>query len=184
MFKQSLLCGVFALTTISPLAVEAAVSHHENATQNVITDTAITAKIKALYTKSSLVPVSKISVKTTNQQVILAGKVESDMQYERAIALAESVDGVRQVNTEQLSVVNSKAPLSDTMLTAKVKGAILKEKLFGKKAVEYWPIKVETKNRVVYLTGEVANDRERVNITNLAKNVRGIRAVRSAIVVK
>ncbi|MGQ3889184.1 BON domain-containing protein [Legionella sp. CNM-1927-20] len=184
MFKQSLLCGVFALTTISPLVVEAAVKESSNMTQNAITDTAITAKIKALYAKSRLVPVAKIAVKTKNQQVILAGKVESDLQYERALALAESVNGVKSVDAERLSVINSKAPLTDTMLTAKVKGVILKEKLFGKKAVEYWPIKVETKNRVVYLTGEVDNDRERANITNLAKNIRGVRAVHSAIVVK
>ncbi|STX52880.1 osmotically inducible protein Y [Legionella busanensis] len=184
MFKRSLLCGVFALTTISPLAVEAAVHGHSNVTQNVITDTAITAKVKALYAKSHLVPGTKISVKTKNQQVILTGKLESDLQYERALALAESVEGVKSVNADHLSITNSKAPLTDTMLTAKVKGVILKEKLFGKKAVEYWPIKVETKNRIVYLTGEVDNDRERANITSLAKNIRGVRAVHSAIAVR
>ncbi|STX30191.1 osmotically inducible protein Y [Legionella beliardensis] len=183
MFKQSLLCGIFALTTMSPLTIEAAV-HKNSLAKSPITDTAITAKIKALYAKSALVPVSAISVTTTNHQVTLAGKVATDLQYEKAVALAESVRDVNSVNAENLQVANSKAPLTDTLITAKVKGAILKEKLFGKKDVEYWPIKVETKNRVVYLTGEVETDRERVNITNLAKNIRGIRAVRSAIAVK
>ena len=101
----------------------------------------------------------------------------------RAITLAESVDGVRAVNADNLKVKSSSAPLTDAYTTAKVKGAFLKTKLFGSQDIEYWPVKVETKDRVVYLSGSVDTPSERTNLINLTQKVRGVKLVNSSITV-
>ncbi|STX28339.1 osmotically inducible protein Y [Legionella beliardensis] len=151
--------------------------------QHAISDTEITNQIKALYQKSPLVNEQNITISTANQQVVLRGKVDTDMEYERAISLAESVAGVNDVNADNLLVKDSKSPLADTFITAKVKGAIMKEKLFGDKDVEYWPVSVETKNSVVYLAGNVDTNEQRTNIVNLVEKVKGVKSVKSSLTV-
>ncbi len=145
MFKKTLLCGALAFTSILPLTVNAAATHSSTA-KDALRDTAITAKIKNLYIQAPAIKMLAISASTNNQQVILKGQVATDNQYEQAVMLAHSVDGVGYVDTQDLTVKESKAPLTDTYLTSKVKGQFLKEKLFGKKSIEYWPMKVETKH--------------------------------------
>lgn len=183
MLKKSLLCGALALLSISPVMANNA----ENTVEKVKTsmsDTAITAKIKAMYLKAPLLKSTSISVTTNNGEVILVGKVETDSEYERAVTLAESVDGVAKVDADKLKVKASKSPINDTYLTAKVKGVFLKEKIFGDKEVEVWPVKVETKDGVVELSGEVDSDAIEKNLVQLAKGVSGVKSVKSALTVK
>jgi hyperosmotically inducible protein len=110
------------------------------------------------------------------------GEVNTDLQYEEAVSLAQSIDGVTDVNADKLQVKASKAPMDDTYITAK--GIILKEKLFGSKSVEYWPVKIETKDGVVYLSGVVDTDDNRTNIVTLIEGINGVKSVKSAITVK
>lgn len=182
MIKKTLLYGALAFNVLTPLTVVAA-TQSVSAKEAVI-DSAITAQVKALYLKSPLVKSADISVMTVNQVVVLTGTVATDIQYERAITLAESVNNVNEVNVEHLDVKKSIAPISDTLITAKVKGVFLKEKLFGKKSIEYWPVVVETKDSVVYLTGKVSTATERKNLINLAQKVNGVKSVNSSITLK
>ncbi|MGQ3888719.1 BON domain-containing protein [Legionella sp. CNM-1927-20] len=152
-------------------------------TQSAVNDTAIIDQVKALYQKSPLLKGKNINITATNQQVILRGQVDTDMEYERAISLAESVQGVNDVNADHLLVKDSKSPLADTFITAKVKGTLMKEKLFGEKDIEYWPVSVETKNGVVYLAGNVDTNEQRTNIENLVKRVSGVKSVKSSLTV-
>lgn len=182
MYKKTLLCAALAFTTISTLPVYA---HSVGVTaENAVADTVITTKIKALYVKSPLANASKIKVTSINQNVVLSGHLKTNSQYERAITLADSVQGVKAINADNLLVKTSDAPLTDAYTTAKVKGKFLKEKLFGSKAIEYWPVKVETKDSVVYLTGKVKTAQERSNIVHLAKNVTGVKSVKSAVIIQ
>ncbi len=183
MLNKKIICCLFALSAVSPLIVNADTASTEMA-QTGLTDTAITAKIKALYVQSPLIKTENISVITNKGNVILTGKIETDLQYEKAIAIAESIDGVTHVDADHLQVTASQAPLTDTYTTAKVKGTIMKEKLFGDKSVEYWPVSVETKNGIVYLTGVVDTKEQQTNIINLVDKIQGIKSVNSSITVK
>lgn len=183
MLKKTLICAVLAFSTFHT-SVSLANTVTPKTVENSISDTAITAKVKVLYAKSSLIKASNISVKTMNNTVFLTGKVATDHEYEEAISLARSVAEVTDVNANKLKVTTSKYPLNDTYITAKVKGVLLKERLFGDKEIEYWPVKVETKNGVVYLTGKVDTNEQRTNIVNIITNVDGVKSVNSVITVK
>jgi hyperosmotically inducible protein len=181
MLQKTILCGALTFLTVNPLIASAETA---SVAQNAQNDTAITATINTLYSGSALVKMSKIGVTTNNQNVILTGNVDTDAQYEQAVELAQSVAGVNDVNADNLTVKSSKAPLTDTYITAKVKGIIMKEKFFGGKDVEYWPVSIETKDGVVYLTGIVDTDAQRTNIDNLAKSINGVKSVNNTITVK
>ncbi|STX50805.1 osmotically inducible protein Y [Legionella busanensis] len=152
-------------------------------TQSAVNDTAIVDQVKALYQKNSLLKDKNIKIIATNHRVMLSGKVDTDMEYEQAISLAESVQGVADVDADNLLVKDSKSPLADTFITAKVKGNLMKEKLFGEKDIAYWPVNVETKNGVVYLAGNVDSNEQRNNIENLVKRVSGVKSVKSSLTV-
>lgn len=182
MLKKTILCGVLACTIVSPLLVNAS-TPTATEVKSALTDTAITAKVKALYVLSPLIKSLAISVITTEHNVALRGTVDTDRQYEEAISLAQSVDGVTNVNVDKFMVTSSKAPLTDIYITAKAKGIILKEKLFGSKSVD-WPITIETKDSVVYLSGTVDTDEQRTNIVKLIEGIPNVKSVTSVINVK
>lgn len=183
MLKQTVLCGVLAFS-----AMGSAVVNVERVTmsgvKHELSDAAITAKIKALYVMSPLIKTFSISFITTNHNFALKGSVATDLQYEEAISLAQSVHGVADVNVDNLKVTESKAPLADTYITAKAKGTILREKLFGSKSVEFWPVSMETKDGVVYLSGVVDTDEQRANIVMLIEDIHGVQSVHSTMTVK
>lgn len=182
MLKKTVVWGVLAFTTINPLLVNATSS--TTVSKNGLSDAAITAKIKALYALSPVIKSLSVAVATTNHEVALMGTVQTDMQYEKAVSLAQSVDSVTNVNADKLVVAASKAPLADTYITAKAKGIIMKEKLFGKKPVEYWPVAIETKDAVIYLSGAVDTTEQRENIVKLVEGIDGVKSVNCTINVK
>lgn len=184
MYKRTLLCSALTLATITPFTMNFTQAASNVSAEAAVTDTLITAKIKAIYAKSTLVKASKVHVTTINQNVVLTGQLKTKSQYERAITLADSVDGVKGINADNLTVKASNAPLTDAYTTAKVKSSFLKEKLFGTTDIEYWPVKVETKDSVVYLTGKVSSSAERNNLIHLAQAVTGVKSVSSAVTVK
>jgi len=183
MFKKIILHWMLIMTTIGSIA-----SHADTMTQNKTTtgssDTEITAQVKALYMQTPLIKNTGITIKTTQHIVMLTGKVDTDLQYEQAVLLAQSVNDVVDVNADKLLITKSKSPLSDTYITAKVKGIIMKEKLFGDKSVEYWPVSVETKDGVVFLTGIVDTEEQQKNIINLAGSIKGVKSVNSSLTIK
>ena len=83
---------------------------------------------------------------------------------------ADSIVGVADVDTTNLSIKDSKEPLAYMMITAKIKGLLIKEKLFGEKDVAPINTSVETKDGVVYLTGVVNNQAQIDNAISIIKN--------------
>ncbi len=148
--------------------------------KKVVSDTMITGTVKAKYAKSDLLSALNIEVKTVAGTVQLSGMVDTDMQYEQAVMLADSVEGVKNVEAEMLKVKDSQQPMKDTYITAKIKGQLLKDKVMGKN-VQVWPVSVETKNGVVYLKGDVDSDAQKENILKSVKAVAGVKSVESDI---
>ena len=69
-----------------------------------VSDTWITTKVKADLLASSDVAGLDIKVETTNGTVSLSGDVESQAQIARAKAIATDIEGVTRVDTAQLKV--------------------------------------------------------------------------------
>ena len=126
---------------------------------------------------------AKLVIKSDDGNVVLIGNLDTDDQADKVVSIANSTEGVKDVNTDQLLVKNSNKPLSDTYITAKVKGLFTKEKLLGNKDVAVTSISVETKNGTVYLTGKVDNSQQAKNAIKLAQSVKGVKNVDSKIVV-
>lgn len=69
-----------------------------------VTDTWITTKVKGDLGVSSGVPASDISVTTVNGVVSLSGNVASKAEHDKAVATAKGIKGVTRVDSTQLKV--------------------------------------------------------------------------------
>ncbi len=145
-----------------------------------LSDEAITSKVKSKIMQDPLLRNTQINVNinTNNQVVSFSGVVNSESEASTLVELAQSTLDVKDVDTSDLKVKDSKQPLSDTFITAKVKGEFLREKLFGDKDISAWTINVETNNGVVYLTGTSESKTQVENAIKLAKAVSGVKEVK------
>lgn len=147
-----------------------------------LSDAEITSNVQSKLAADKMV--STYNVKATSQSgiVVLVGDVNSDDEVARIVAISESTPGVSDTDASQLTVKKSK-PSFDSILTAKVKGAFIREKLYGDNGVADG-IMVDTKDSVVYLTGEANSQAQADNAVTIAKSVNGVKSVDSKITVK
>lgn len=185
MIKQILIGGAFGLIAMNLLFAEAIIVP-ATLPKAGVSDSIISSKIKALYQQSPLLSTTQITVETNNQHVILTGTVNTNSQYEQAVSLAHSVPYVADVNAANLKVLerNDNATSTDAYITAKVRSLFMQAQLFGDKPVEYWPVKIETKDGVVYLSGVVETQEQLVHIVRITQSIAGIKSVNSTIRVK
>ncbi len=148
---------------------------------DIIDDAKITVQVKAALAKEKGIPSGEIRVGTVSGVVHLQGTLASKNQASSVVEVVTSIPGVNDVNTSKLEVPDSEHPLVDAYITAKVKGAYLKEKLFRSKEVASMAVKVETKDGVVYLSGNVDNKELEQKAINLAKKIEGVKDVVSSI---
>lgn len=155
------------------------------AEQVPVSDAAITLQVKAKIAADKDLSAFSNEVSTVDDGVvILSGTVDSETDAEALVQLAESVDGVRDVNTENLKVKESQHPMDDAYITAKVKGMFIQKDLFSDADVASIPISVETNNAVVHLSGTVDNDEQIKNAIKIAQSVKGVKKVESRLTVK
>lgn len=148
--------------------------------KGTINDSAITSAVITKLKSDPSIPSSNISVKTNNRVVVLSGTVATQDQVDNAVQTAESVSGVRNVNSK-LTLQNNQQPLTDSLITAKIKGLYLQKKVFSNQSVSVTGVSVETKNGVVYLTGQADNRAQVRNAVRLAKSVQGVKRVVSTV---
>ena len=139
--------------------------------------------IKSHFAADPLLNPLKIDVTMKGKTAYLKGQVDTDMQYDRAVFLASSIRGIDEVETGDLTVKDSKHPMDDTLITAKVKGALLKEALVNGADSDAWPFKIETKNGVVFIKGEAKNETVKLNALKTIQAVKGVRSVKDAITI-
>ncbi len=152
--------------------------------ENIMNDTAITAAIKVKMAADNVVSASNVKVETKDAIVILTGNVKSKSEAERAIDIASSTENVKDIDASGLLIEGSSQPVTDAILTSKIKAQYAKEKVFGDKPVKVLGIHVETNNGEVVLTGEADNEAQIKNAKMLAENVKGVRSVKSNLTVK
>jgi hyperosmotically inducible protein len=137
-----------------------------------ISDSAITAQVKA----SLLKDYTDISVATHNGVVTLTGSVNSNTEEEAVIEKSMSVSGVKDVNTKNLQVRGSNQLVTDTLITAKIKGLLMQKKIVSSDDINPW-IKVETTNGIVYLSGEAKSEEQIKQAIRIAKSVKDVKQV-------
>ncbi len=164
--------------SISNAAAKAgtAIENAADATSDAASDTAITAKVKTLLAVESDIPMD-ISVTTTDNIVYLSGTVDTTIQANRVIEIAQSVDGVRDVISSKLEVTSSDSFLSDAVITAKVKGKIM-QLSNAKKISSQNNLHVETTNGEVHIFGSVGKSKDKDTIKAAVGDVSGVKLVK------
>lgn len=86
------------------LLLSAAAAAQERSTGQVVDDALITTKIKGSFAADSRVSALAIDVDTTGGIVSLTGVVDSELERERAIRIAQGIEGVKGVEATSLHV--------------------------------------------------------------------------------
>ncbi|HVT63374.1 MAG TPA: BON domain-containing protein [Legionellaceae bacterium] len=188
MMKKAIF-GILAISMYGPIVAHAYTPNTANTEVSTkikvtVPDAVITAEVKAQYLLTPALKSASISVETKDGIVTLKGTIDTNLQYDKAVSIAESINGVKDVTADDLYVTSSEAPIHDLYITAKVKGTLMKERFFGPKPVEYWPVYIETKNSSVYLAGTVETAEKRDAIVDVVKSVQGVHAVESLITIQ
>lgn len=151
---------------------------HSDGIAATISDTAITAKVKAKMMDDHRLKKSDISVMTTNGVVTLEGTANSSKAKSEAERVAKSIEGVKSVdNTLKVPggnkhVRKAERAVSDSWITAKVKSEILADS-----ASKGFEVRVTTKHGVVLLNGTLANQDAIDHVKVIAAKVKGVKSV-------
>jgi hyperosmotically inducible protein len=148
-----------------------------------IDDSAVTKSIKSQIAADKTVSDTQVKVTSNKGAVKIVGNVNDDAEASRLTEIAESTNGVQDVDTSKLTVKESKHPIKDSLITAKIKGKYVREKLFGDKDISVSGIKIETTDGVVYLTGTADDKAQAENAVKIAKSVKGVKSVNSKVIV-
>ncbi len=120
-------------------------------------DTVITTKIKAEFTKNSHLNPLKISVKTHDGVVTLRGHAKNNPAFVAALRIVANTQGVRSINTSNFDIKSVNSSLTDAYITTKIEAAILEAKVFEDESIPLVGINTSTTNGIVTLTGTVKN---------------------------
>ena len=155
------------------------------------TDIGVAGKVKAKFAADDVVKASQIEVTASNGVITLTGNVDSEDAKNRALALARATTGVTSV-VDMISARKASgsgdAPhadrtvgevLDDSGITMSVKGRLLDDP-----QVKGLQIDVDTRDGVVFLTGNVGSDSERQKAIQLAKDTKGVKSVQANLTLK
>lgn len=148
------------------------------------TDAAILKTITQRMSTDSELSGLNIAVDVKNGVVSLGGTMDTESEGSKAVQIAQSTPGVTDVDTGNLKVKNSTQAIADTLITAKIKGVYLRDKIFTDENIAAMAIKVDTVHGVVTLTGTVDSKTQADNAVSLARSVKGVMEVKSDITVK
>lgn len=158
---------------------------HSDGVGATVTDTGITATVKAKLMTTDGMSKSEVSVTTTNGVVTLNGIASSVHAKTAAEAVAKQVDGVKRVDNNLTTpsngmeadrldrdVTKTKRVVSDSWITTKVKSEILASSL-----AKGFDVSVKTKYGVVVLSGALATQDAVDHVKDIAEKVKGVKSV-------
>ena len=166
------------LTTILIFLISQTQAADLKVIEQELSDSVITTKITAKFTKNSNLNPLKISVSTENGIVKLSGHVKDKQAFVDALRLANATKGVKSVDTDSLEIKLVNTTLTDTYITAKVEAAVLKAKVLDDESIPLVGINAKTANGVVTLSGDVKNS---TSINAILKRVNAIQGVKKII---
>jgi hyperosmotically inducible periplasmic protein len=147
-----------------------------------IDDTVITTKVKAALVADPDTKARQIDVETFRGTVQLNGYVDSAEAKAAATRVAQSVEGVQQVSNNlsvQQGTRSAGEAVDDSMLTAKVKAALIADP-----TVKAHEVNVETRDGVVQLSGFVDTAEAKNMAAEVARRTAGVKDVRNELEVK
>jgi hyperosmotically inducible protein len=148
----------------------------------LVNDSWLTAKTKIALAADSRVKGRQIEVETTEGQVVLRGKVDSDEAKRAAEGITAGLDGVKTVKNDLQVVAPSTRDAveeKDEAITVRVKDHFAKDAHLKNAEID-----VQTNAGVVSLTGEVRNLMTSANASWTARQVPGVNSVKNDLTVK
>lgn len=149
-----------------------------------LSDSVITTKITAKFTKNKNLNPLKIMVTTQDGMVRLSGHVKDNQAFFEALKLAAMTKGVTMVNTDNLEIKRVNTVFTDTYITAKVEAAVLKAKLLDDESIPLVGINASTTNGVVTLSGDLKNSTAITAILRRVNAISGVKKIVSILQVK
>lgn len=147
-------------------------------------DSMITTKITAKFTKNKNLNPLKIMVSTQDGVVKLRGHVRDKQAFVDALRLTTSTKGVKVVDVDDLDIKRVNTAFTDAYITAKVEAAVLKAKVLDNESIPIVGINATTTNGVVTLSGFVKNSRSVNAIIKRVNAVHGVKKIISDLHVK
>lgn len=133
---------------------------------------------RILENYSNNITTNRLNPKLTIQGGVVT--IVANVNSYQALALIEvaaSTKGVVDVRTDQIATGANRLSY-DAILTAKVKGALVREQAFGEGITLYnLPITMQTTNQIVYLYGVLPNYTTIIRVVNVIYAVPGVRGV-------
>lgn len=165
------------VSVVNNIKVESEPAEHSDAwlAVKIRTDLLFHANVSATATK----------VDVSNGVVLLTGTVDSQAQKDLTEAYVKDIDGVTSVTNDLVvkDTQNNTATVGDTIDDASITSQV-KYELLDHKSTSAVKTKVTTKDGVVMISGEAANDAEKDLVTKLATGVRGVRSVDNEMTIR
>lgn len=185
LITASLTAGLGLSAVNAHAADEPVPQAHSDGVGAMLSDTAITAKVKAKLGGEDRLKNSDVDVTTTNGVVTLEGTASNSQAKTLAADLTKLVDGVKSVDNNLKIPANSKAEaktrdavagtervVSDSWITTKVKSEILADNVS-----KGFNVNVKTTHGVVVLTGALASQDSVDHVKDIAAKVKGVKSV-------
>ena len=185
-------------TQEKPATTRPAADKQERQTGGGIRDGWLTMKIHAQFVTEDALEGSDIDVDTVNGVVTLSGRVASEAGRTRAVTIAKTTEGVKNVvdklriakTGEKDAVGGAKETGREASGTAKqggrtVNDGYVKSKIYSQfvteNALEDSDIDIAVKSGVVTLSGTVATAAARTRAVELAKQTEGVKSVKDSL---
>ena len=191
LFRSISAAAFAALLGWSAVAVADNDSEHSATAGAAISDTAITAKVKAKYMNDTRLKHSDISVTTANGVVTLTGSAPSAKAKNAAADLASHVKGVKSVDND-IEMAAVEAPSTEDKIEAKTKHAAnktervasdswittkVKSALLADSVTKGFEIGVKTTHHVVALSGTVDTQASADHAADVARQIKHVKSV-------
>ncbi len=140
-----------------------------------IDDTVITTKVKSALLKGTGLESLDIKVETRKGVVQLSGFVESQNQMDRAMTVAQGIDGVSNVDNKiriKTKDASVGAKIDDSVITTKVKAEFINDPI-----IKSFDIGVVTRDGEVQLSGFVEDQIQVDRAIEVARRVEGVKNV-------
>jgi hyperosmotically inducible protein len=161
------------------------------------TDSGVTASVKSRLAADSTMKARNINVETKDHIVTLSGQVDSTQEQARALELARKTGGVVDVvdNLTVASAESNTAPTSGrvgdrsadrsgrVVLDPGISGDV-RSRLLADSALKNLKIDVETRDRVVTLTGTVDTQTQKDHAIEVARSVDNVAHVEDRMTVR
>lgn len=136
-------------------------------------DVGIATAIDARLIAEKDMPSRWVSIEVIEGIVIFTGYLPSQSHIDRALFIARSVEGVKNIDNQlYIGEPSTSSLFSDSWVTAQVKSKLLNDVLVSGISVH-----VETVAGKVYLQGVLAAEAQRYRAMELTKSVKGVTAV-------